>query len=329
MKTLTAQPAYRRGGPPGALSLIAGTANHALGEAVASALAISLSLAQMQHFPDGEQHVELLESVRGSEVFIIQPTSPPVDPHLVELLLLCDAARRAGAERVTAVVPYFCYARQDRRAHGRESLAARLVADAIAITGVDRVVGVDVHGRSVEGFFSIAFEHLTATPLLLKRLIQDKLPEGSVVVSPDFGAVKLAEYYARELELPMAVVRKTRVSGTAVKVSGVTGNVRNRVPIIVDDMISTGATIRAAADALLHAGALPGATVVATHGLFVGEASDNLSGEWLKRVIVTDSVRQQAGTCIPLETVPISGLLADAIRRLHGRESMEGLIGRS
>jgi ribose-phosphate pyrophosphokinase len=326
MKTLTAQPTYSGGRSAGALSLITGTANHALGEAVASALGVSLSPAQVQHFPDGEQHVELLESVRGSDVFIVQPTSPPVDQHLIELLLLCDAARRAGADRVTAVVPYFGYARQDRRTHGREPLAARLAADAIAITRVDRVVAVDVHGRGIEGFFSVAFEQLAATPFLLKRLIQDKLPEESVVVSPDFGAVKLAEYYARELDLPMAVVRKTRISGTAVKVSGVTGDVRNRVPIIVDDMISTGATIKAASDALMHSGALPGATVVATHGLFVGEAADNLCGEWLKRVIVTDTVHQEAGTCIPLDEVPVSALLADAIGRLHRRESLDGLI---
>lgn len=325
MKTLIAQ-SDSRAAPAEALSLIIGTANHALGEAVASALRVSMSPAQVQHFPDGEQHVELLNSVRGADVFVLQPTSPPVDQHLIELLLLCDAARRAGAERVTAVVPYFGYARQDRRAHGRESLAARMAADAIAGAGVDHVVAVDVHGRTIEGFFSVPFDQLTAAPLLLEKLRRLPLLCNSVVVSPDLGAVKLAEYYARQLNLPLAVVRKTRISGTAVAVSGVTGNVQNRVPIIVDDMISTGATIRAASDALQQQGALPGRIVVATHGLFVGEAADNLCGDWLQRVIVTDSVRLNAGSCIPLEPVSIAPLIADAIGRLHRRESLEGLI---
>jgi len=326
MTTLTTRPTYSGGRTAGALSLITGTANHALGEAVASALGVSLLSAQVQHFPDGEQHAELLDSVRGADVFIIQPTSPPVDRHLIELLLLCDAARRAGAGRVTAVLPYFGYARQDRRAHGRESLAARMVADAIAAVGVDQVIAVDVHGRSIEGFCSVPLEQLTAAPILLEEMRRLPILCDSVVVSPDFGAVKLAEYYARKLNLPMAVVRKTRVSGTAVTVSGVSGSVRGRVPIIVDDMISTGATIKAASDALQQEGALPGAIVVATHALFVGEAADNLCGEWLNRVITTDTVRQEAGTCINVERISVAALLAQAVGRMHHSESLEGLI---
>jgi ribose-phosphate pyrophosphokinase len=162
--------------------------------------------------------------------------------------------------------------------------------------------------------------------LLLKRLRELQISSDSVIVSPDLGAAKLAEQYARELGLPVAVVRKTRVSGTAVNVIGVTGDVRNRVPIVVDDMISSGATMRAAAEALLEAGALPGMTVIATHGLFVAEAPDVLRGEWLKQVIVTDTVRSHTGTRIPLEVVSIAALIAEAVGRLHGRESLAHLL---
>ena len=187
-------------------TLIAGSANLALAEAAARELSVRAVPAEIEHFPDGEQHVQLPESVRGSDVFILQPTSPPADMNLIELLFLCDAARRAGAERVTAVVPYYAYARQDRRARGREALAARLTADMFSVAGADRVVGVDAHTATIEGFFSIPFEHLTAVSLLLKQVQRlPKLAEG-VIVSPDLGAVRLAERFARGLELPVAVV---------------------------------------------------------------------------------------------------------------------------
>ena len=310
-----------------AFSLIAGSANIPLATATANLLEARLSIADVQHFPDGEQHVELRDSVRGADVFILQPTSPPVDKNLIELLFLCDAARHAGAEHVTAVVPYFGYARQDRRARGREALAARLTADMIAAAGAERVVGVDVHTPTIEGFFSVPFEHVSAVSLLLER-ISGVLPSESVVVSPDLGAVKLAERFASELGLPVAVVRKARVSGTEVSVTGVTGNVRNHVPVIVDDMISTGATIRAAAEAVMRAGARSRAIVVATHGLFVGKATESLRQEWLERIIVTDTIPQSPDTGLPLETVSVASLLAEVVGRLHRRESLSGLIKR-
>ncbi len=308
------------------LSLVAGSANRPLAAAAAASLGIPLTSADVRQFPDGEQHVQLRQSVRGADVFVLQPTSPPVDKHLIELLFLCDAARRAGAERITAVIPYLGYARQDRRAHAREALAARLAADMVTTVGVDRVVGIDVHGHSIEAFFSAPFDQLSAVPLLLQELVRLGFPSESVIVAPDLGAVKLAERYAKDLDLPVAIVRKTRVSGTEVTVTGVIGDVRGRVPIIVDDMISTGATIRAAADALLRAGARPGATVVATHGLFVGDAADRLCGDWLERVIVADTVRPHTNTLLPLHMVSVSGLLSDGIGRLHRGESLAGLV---
>jgi ribose-phosphate pyrophosphokinase len=308
------------------LSIVAGSANRRLAESAAALLSTAPTPAEVQQFADGEQHVQLGASVRGADVFIVQPTSPPVDKHLIELLLLSDAARRAGAGRVTAVIPYFGYARQDRRARGRESVAARLAADMVTTAGVDRVVGIDVHGRAMEGFFSVPFDHLSAVPLLLQEVIRLGLPDDGVVVAPDLGAVKLAERYAKELDLPVAIVRKVRVSGTEVVVTGVSGEVQGRAPIIVDDMISTGGTIRAAADALLSAGAREGITVVASHGLFVGGAADRLSGGWLQRVIVSDTVVAQEVARLPVHTVSVAHLVSETINRLHRSESLSGLV---
>jgi ribose-phosphate pyrophosphokinase len=308
------------------IRIVAGSGNVPLAEVVAASLGVALVQAELTKFPDGEQHVRLLDSVRGAGVFLVQPTGPPVDSHLVELLLLADAVRRAGAERITAVIPYFGYARQDRRAQGREALAARLAADMIAVSGVDGIAAVDVHTRTMEGFFSVPFDHISAVPLLLRELLTLGFPPDAVVVSPDLGAVKLAERFAKELALPVAVVRKSRLSGAEVAVTGVTGNVRGRAPIIVDDMISTGGTIKAAGEALRSAGARDSVTVVATHGVFAGNALERLRGDWLDRVIVTDSVPQPAAAGLPLHVVSIASLLADAIGRLYRRESLSGLI---
>jgi ribose-phosphate pyrophosphokinase len=178
----------------------------------------------------------------------------------------------------------------------------------------------------MEGFFSVPFDHLSAVQLLLQELVRLGVPDSGIVVAPDLGAVKLAEHYAKELDLPIVIVRKTRLSGTEVAVTGVIGDVQDRVPIIVDDMISTGATIRAAADALMSAGARLGATVVATHGLFVGDAADRLAGGWLERVIVSDTVSVHTNTHLPVHTVSVADLLSQAIGRLHRGESLSGLV---
>jgi ribose-phosphate pyrophosphokinase len=215
------------------ICIVPGSCNMPLVEATAACLGAALVRTEVTKFPDGEQHVQLLDSVRGAGVFLVQPTGPPVDSHLIELLLLADAARRAGAERITAVIPYFGYARQDRRARGREALAARLAADMIAVAGVDRVVAVDVHSRTIEGFFSIPFDHVSAVPLLVREVLQLGLPSQGVIVSPDLGAVKLAERFAKKLDLPVAVVRKARVSGAEVT-AGCHRDVRT-IPSVTND----------------------------------------------------------------------------------------------
>jgi ribose-phosphate pyrophosphokinase len=296
--------------------LFAGSANPALAEAISRNLALPLAPLTIERFPDQELHVELQQSPRGREVFLLQPTSPHPDAHLFELLALADACRRAGAARITAVMPYYGYARQDRRAHGLEAVAARLVADLIVTSGIERVVTLDLHTQAIEGFFTVPVVQLTAVSILAQA-IRGIRPENGVVVSPDLGAAKLAERYADLLDLPVAIVHKTRTGPEAVTVSRVTGEVAGRSPIIIDDMISTGGTIEAAILAVLAEGAeREGVIVAATHGLFMGACVSRLKQLGIKRLIATDSVRRAATPGLPLEIVSIAGILADAIRGL-------------
>jgi ribose-phosphate pyrophosphokinase len=305
------------------LSIFSGPANRPLAETVAARFGVPLARCLVERFPDGEARVVVQESVRGHDVYVIQPTGPPVDTSLLELLLLADACRRAGGERVTAVVPYFGYARQDRRASGREPVGARLIADLIGASGIDRVVAVDLHTAALEGFFPVPLEHLSAVPLLAETA-RPWVPENAVIVAPDLGAVKLAERYASLLHRPVAVVHKIRISGEEVSVRGIVGEVRGRAPVIVDDMISTGGTIDAAIKALLAAGCAPEITVAASHALLVGPAIRRLHALPVRRFVATDSVAVPPG--LPLETAGLGPLLADAIERLNGNRSLGELI---
>lgn len=305
--------------------IVAGSANPPLAAAVAGALGARLVSRIVERFPDSEAHVEILESVRGRDVYLLQPTSPPVDELLLELLFLADACRRAGAARSTAILPYFGYGRQDWRARGREPVGARLVADMLMAAGLSRVVAVDLHNTALEGFFTLPLEHLSAVPLLAEAA-RPWATGDSVIVAPDLGAAKLADRYARILDLPVAIVHKARIGGDEVRVHRITGEVRERAPVIVDDMISTGGTIAAAIEALLAAGCAQDITVVSTHGLFVGPATLRLSATPARRYVVTDSVAGANGTLLPVQVVSMSGLVADAIRRLHDDRSLGDLI---
>jgi len=296
--------------------LFAGTANPALAQAVAECAGWPLAPAGIERFPDREVHVELQESPQGRQVFILQPTSPPPDEHLLELLSLADACRRANARRVTAVIPYFGYARQDRRAKGLEAVTGRLVADLIAASGVQQLVTLDLHTDAIEGYFTLPVERLSAVPTMSAALKALRSDDG-VVVSPDLGAAKLAERYASLLGLPVAIVHKTRTGPEEVKVSRISGDVRDRVPIVIDDMISTGGTIEAAVAAVAAAGGRRDeAIVAATHGLFVGGCVDRLRRLEIKRLLVTDSVPHGPLEGLPVETVSVAPILAEAIWNL-------------
>jgi ribose-phosphate pyrophosphokinase len=308
------------------LTILAGSANLLLAEAIAEKLGLRLGSVLVQRFPDGEVHIEIQETVRGHDVYLVQPTSPPVAAHLLELLLLADACRRAGAANLTAVMPYFGYARQDRRASGREPVGARLIADLLQVSGVHRVLTVDLHTTALEGFFPMPVEHLSAVALL-GEAVRARVPPHAVLVAPDLGAVKLAERYARLLHLPLALVHKTRLSGEEVRVQQVVGDVRDRVPIVVDDMISTGGTIQAAVQALLAAGCVAeDLTVVASHGLFVGPAEERLHTVPIQRLLVTDSVARPAREPFSLHVVSLGSMLAEAITRLHHNQSLSDLL---
>jgi ribose-phosphate pyrophosphokinase len=296
--------------------LMSGSSHPALGAAVAQVLDLEQGRCITSRFPDGEHHVEVAEEVRGCDVYLLQPLGPPVDANLMELLLLVDACRRRGAARVTVVVPYLAYARHDRRETGREPLGARLVADLIRVSGVDRLVAVDLHSPAVEGCFNIPVEHLSAMPLLADHLQRTAAP-GSVVVSPDLGAVKRAERYAAQLKLPVAVVHKYRTSGSQVQARSITGEVKGCAPILVDDMISTAGTIEAAVIALLEAGCVRDITVVATHALLVGPAIERLQRLPIRRLLTTDSVPRPERLPFQVEVVSIAPLLARSIELLR------------
>jgi ribose-phosphate pyrophosphokinase len=302
------------------LKILSGSANFKLAEQIANKLGVKLTARILERFPDGELHIEIQESVRGHDVYLLQPTCPPVDENLLELLLLADACRRAGAVQLTAVMPYFGYARQDRRARGREPVGARVVADLINTGGIGRIVAVDLHSRAVESAFAMPLEHLSAVDILAETL-RPSIRDNSVIISPDLGAVKMAERYAALLGLPVAIIHKTRISGEQVKVQRIVGDVCDKEAIIIDDMVSTGGTIEEAATALIEAGcSVSGIKVATTHGLLVGPAAARLAKLPIDRLYVSDSVPPPQGFPLPLEIFSLAGLLAATIRRLHSQD---------
>jgi len=310
------------------LKILAGSANLSLAENIAKNANVKLVRRVLERFPDGELHIELQESVRGHDVYLIQPTCPPVDEHLFELLLMADACRRAGSVHLTAVIPYFGYARQDRRAHGREPLSVRLIADLLATSGIQRVVAVDLHSQGVESAFAIPVEHVSAVPILAEA-VRSSVPRNAVIVSPDLGAVKMAERYAKLLDLPVAIIHKTRISGAEVNVQRIVGDVRDKQVLVVDDMISTGGTIEKAIKALLKAGCLSsGIKVTASHGLLVGPAAERLGKLPIEQIYVSDSVPTPEKFPVPIQVSSLDLLLAETIQRLHNSQSIAGLVGR-
>lgn len=308
------------------LEILSGSANIALAQDVATTLGVTPVQRILQRFPDGELHIEIQDSLRGCDVYLMQPTSAPVDEHFFELFLLADACRRAGATHLTAVIPYFGYARQDRRAHGREPVSTRLVADLIAASGIQRVVVVDFHSRAVESAFAIPVEHVSAIPILADA-VRPSVHKDAVVVSPDLGAVKMAERYAKLLNLSVAIIHKSRVSGAEVAVQRIIGDVRKREIVVVDDMITTGATIEKAIKALLEAGcSSSGIKVVASHALFVGNAAERLGQLPIEKIYVSDSVPRPERFFLPLQVSSIAPLLAGTIQSLYRLESLGDVL---
>lgn len=304
--------------------IFAGTANPELAASVARDLGVRLGACAIASFPDGETSVRLDEPVRGREVFIVQPTSPPVNEHLIELLAFADACRRASAARITAIVPYFGYARADRRHGQRVPVTASMVADLMRAVGIGHVVTVDVHTPQIEGFFHLPMDNLTATPVLVEAL-RDSCSGAVVVVSPDAGRVKMATAFAHQLKASVVVLHKRRASGTETKVTHLVGDVRRRACLIVDDMISTGGTIAESIKALIAAGARPDITIAATHGLFLPGAREKLSTDAVRAIFVTDTVPVHEQHWPQLRVVPVAPLVADAIRCFLADRSLSDL----
>lgn len=306
-------------------TVFAASASGDLARSIAEHHDLAFSHCTTARFPDGEVSVVLDEPVRNREVIILQATSAPVNDHLMELLALVDACRRAAAARIVAVIPYFGYARSDRRDGRRTPIAASLVAALLQTAGVDHVVTLDIHTPAIEGFFHVPVDNITAAPVLASALREWATPD-SVVVAPDLGGVKLASRYASLLDLPTAVCHKQRISPREVSVTHITGDVRGRPCVIVDDMISTGTTIEQSVRALLHGGALPEITVAATHAVFVAGAVEKLTHAGVRHLVVSDSIPYATAPATSLRptVVSVAPLLADAIDRLiEGRSLRE------
>jgi ribose-phosphate pyrophosphokinase len=309
-------------------ALIVGSASRHLASGIARDLGREFAAATIERFPDGEVNVTLDEPVRGEHVVMLAATSPPVNDHLVELLALADACRRADAARITALIPYFGYARSDRRDGRRTPIMASLVGELTQRAGIDHVVTMDVHTPALEGFFRIPVDNLPAIPLLANavRSAGSAEPE-SVIVAPDVGAVRLANRYAALHDLPVAVCHKRRLGGSQVSVGRITGDVSGRRCLIIDDMISTGATIAESARALDDAGAAPEHVVAATHAVFAPGALDRLTDAGVRALYVTDTIElhdSAAARLVP-KVVSVGPLLATAIRRLLDGGSLREL----
>jgi ribose-phosphate pyrophosphokinase len=295
-------------------AIFAGTASAKLAASVARELGTSLGNCVVGRFPDGEVEVRLLDPVRRRDVFLVQSTSPPVNDHLFELLAMADACRRAAAARITAVIPYFGYARADKRRGRREPITARMVADLLETVGVAHVVTLDVHTPQIEGFFRGPVDSLTAVPALCEAL-RGGLPGDAVVVSPDAGRANLAADYARCLGAPVALLHKRRNGGNDVEVSCLVGDVSGKACVIIDDMISTAGTLVQGIRALLEKGARSDIAIAATHGLFVDGARGRLDRLPIREIVVTDTVESREPGWDKLRVVSSAPLIGAALRR--------------
>ena len=306
--------------------LFSGRSNPALAAAIAARLGIGLGAIELETFANDETYCRFGESVRGADVFLLQSCSPPVNDRLVELLLMIDAARLASAHRITAVMPWFPYSRQDRKSSPREPISARLVAQVVEAAGAGRVLTMDLHAGQIQGFFRVPVDHMTALPLFAERFHRT-LPRGEplAVVSPDLGRVKLARRLAGQLGAELAVVVKTRPAHDVAEATGVVGDVRGKVVLLGDDMIVTGGTLVAAAEAVLAAGAAE-VRAFATHALFTPGALDRLAGAGMAEIAVTDTVAIDEAAAGRVTVVSVAGILAETIENVFSGGSVSAVF---
>lgn len=308
----------------GRLQVFAGNAHPALARAICEELEVDLGRAIVTQWKNGETRVKLEENVRGSDVFVVQPTSCPVNHHLMELLLMIDALRRASATRITAVIPYYGYAKQEKKTSGREPISAKLVANLLTVAGATRVLAVDMHSPAIEGFFDIPVDHLRATPLLARALRHD-IQDDIVVVSPDAGGVVRAEDFRERAKGSLAIISKQHPSADKTETVEMVGDVDGKIAVIVDDMISTGGTLVQAAKLLKERGAAK-IHVCATHGVFADDAIQMIDASSIDEIIVTDTIPLPEHGKGRVKVVSVAALLAEAIMRTHKGLSVSALF---
>jgi len=308
------------------LLLFTGNANPELAKEIATHLDTEVGGCIIKQFADGEIYLQIQENVRGGDVFVIQPTSTPVERNLMELLLMIDALKRASAERITAVLPYYGYARQDRKDKPRVPISARLVAALLETAGADRVLTLDLHAAQIQGFFDIPVDHLFASPVMIEYFkAQNAL--GMTVVSPDAGGVERARAFAKRLNAPLAIIDKRREEANVAEVMNVVGEVRGRHCLLVDDLIDTAGTLVKGAEALLEKGAVS-VSACATHAVLSGTAVERIEESRLKEVVVTNSIplSEAAKKSSRIKSLSIAHLMADAIRSIHEETSVSVLF---
>ena len=308
------------------MKIFSGNANHGLAEKICDKVDISLGQANVTTFSDGETRVEIDENVRGMDVFIIQSTCSPVNVTLMELLIMIDAMKRASAGRITAGVPYYGYARQDRKVAPRAPISAKLVADLITAAGAQRLLSMDLHAGQIQGFFNIPVDNLFATPVLIEY-VKKNYQENTVIVSPDTGGVERARAFAKRMGASLAIIDKRREGPNEAQVMNIIGNVVDKSAIILDDMIDTAGTVVQAALALKEAGAAD-VSVCCTHPVLSGPALDRLEASDISEIIVTDTIplTQRAAKCARIKVLSVSGLLSEAVRRIYYNDSVHSLF---
>lgn len=308
------------------LKIFPGSSNPELAGEVCRYLGIPVGGAKVTRFPDGEKAIRIEDDVRGRDCFVVQSTCKPVDEHLMELLIYLDCLRRASAKRITAVIPYFGYARQDRKDEGRVPITAKLVANIIATAGADRVLAIDLHAHQLQGFFDIPVDHLTGE-LVLSRYFRDKRIEDLTVVSPDVGNIKTAAKYAAHLGGDLAIVHKKRLSGSQVQAGELIGSVEGCNVLMCDDIIATAGTVCMAADLVKQRGA-KSVRVGVTHGVFAPPALERLEKAPIDEVVVTNSIplSEEARKLKKIKVLSVAGMLGEAIKRIHRDESVSSLF---
>jgi ribose-phosphate pyrophosphokinase len=306
--------------------LFSGTANKPLAEEIARHIGVTVGEAKTQRFADGEIYFQSLENVRGVDVFVVQPTCYPVDQHLVELLVMIDALKRASAARITVVVPYYGYARQDRKDKQRVPISAKLVADLLTTAGANRALFVDLHAAQIQGFFNIPVDHLFASPVLVSYFRELNLPK-LTVVSPDAGGVERARFFAQKIGAPLAIVDKRRTDINVAEVMNVIGDVQGKSCLILDDMVDTAGTLIKTVDALYAAGA-SSVHACATHAVLSGPAIDRITNSRLEQLVVTNTIplREQAQKLAKIKVLSIAGLIGSAIENIHLETSVSSLF---